>query len=93
VTSFGREGAQEILFFNDAYYGLYEACSRMEQEDGNTREPARQGAFWLDRLEASLFKLARQLPEGHALSAELQMYRDRQKQRFKDLTRKNPAPN
>jgi hypothetical protein len=89
VNAFGPEGAKEILFFNDAYYGLYEACSRMERKDGNTEEPARRGAFWLARLDASLFKLARQLPEGHALPEELRTHRDRQKQRFQELIRKH----
>jgi hypothetical protein len=93
VTSFGQEAAKEILVFNDAYYGLYDICMRMERENGDHAELGRRGAEWLARLEASLLKLNRQLPAGHALPVELQTHRDRQKSRFEGLTRKNSAPN
>ncbi len=93
VTSFGQEGAKEILFFNEAYYGLYDVCMRMEREDGDHEDLGRRGIWWLARLEESLLKLNRQLPANHALPVELHTHRDRQKSRFEGLTRKSSAPN
>jgi hypothetical protein len=93
VTSFGPEGAKEVLFFNEAYYGLYDVCMRMEREDGEQIELSRQGDLWLARLEESLLKLIRLLPDNHSLPVELQTNRDRQKQRFEELIRKSLVPN
>lgn len=93
VTSLGPEGAKEILFFNEAYYGLYGVCMRMEREDADHAELGRRGIWWLARLEESLLSLIRQLPADHALPAELQTHRDRQKQRFEGLVRKSSVPN
>ena len=93
VTSFGREAAKEILSFNEAYYGLYGICMRMERENGDHAELGHRGIGWLDRLEESLLKLNRQLPANHALPVELQTHHDRQKQRFEGLVRKSSVPN
>lgn len=93
VTSFGREAAKEILSFNEAYYGLYEVCMRMEREAGDHAELGFQGVEWLDRIEESFLKLIRRLPANHALPVELQAHRDRQKQRFEGLVRKRSVPN
>jgi len=87
VRTFGPECAREILFFNEAYYGLYEMCMRMEGKDERQAEYGHQGANWLERLNESLLKLNRRLPSGHALLKELAAYRDRQKSRFEELQR------
>jgi hypothetical protein len=93
VTSFGPDSAREVLFFNEAYYGLYDVCMRLERETGDQAELCSQGAEWLARLEESLLKLIRQLPNGHALPVELQTHRNRQKQRFEGLVRDFSIPN
>jgi hypothetical protein len=93
VASFGPDSAREVLFFNEAYYGLYEVCMRLEGGIGDQAELGSQGAEWLARLEESLLKLIRQLPDGHALPVELQTHRDRQKQRFEGLVRNSSVPN
>jgi hypothetical protein len=93
VRAYGHESAVEILFFNDAYYGLYEMCMRMEVKDQRQAEYGRRGAAWLERLDGSWFKLNRLLPAGHALLGELAAYRDRQKSRFEGLTRESSASN
>jgi hypothetical protein len=93
VAAFGPECAREILFFDEAYYGLYDVCMRMEREAGEPGKYGLAGAGWLERLEQSLLKLTRRLPAGHALGKELDAYRDRQKNRFEELIRKYSAPN
>ena len=85
VKAYGPACAREVLFFNEAYYGLYDVCMRMEREDGTKEEYGRLGANWMARLDESLFKLIRQLPAGHALLKELAAHRDRQKSRFEGL--------
>ena len=93
VKAYGPTCAKEILFFNEAYYGLYDVCMRMEREAGGREEYGRRGAIWLERLDESLFNLNRQLPTGHALPRELAAYRDRQKSRFAGLAREGSASN
>jgi hypothetical protein len=87
VRAYGEGCAREILFFNEAYYGLYEICARMEGQAGNPAEYGRRGAAWLQRLDESLLDLTRRLTGGHALVKELAACRDRQKTRFEALTR------
>jgi hypothetical protein len=93
VKAYGPTCAKEVLFFNEAYYGLYDVCMRMEREEGGREEYGRRGAIWLERLDESLFNLTRQLPDGHALLRELAAYRDRQKSRFKGLAQESSASN
>jgi hypothetical protein len=93
LRAYGPACAHEILIFNEAYYGLYDMCMRMEREDGGQEEYGPRGAHWLERLDESLWKLKRQLPAGHALLSELEAHRDRQKNRFEGLIRKSSTPN
>jgi hypothetical protein len=94
VSAYGEGCARELLFFNEAYYGLFETCARMETTAGNRAEHGRRGAVWLERLDESLRNLTRQLPGGHALVEELTACRDRQKRRFDALARADhPASN
>jgi hypothetical protein len=85
VKTYGPACAREVLFFNDAYYGLYEVCMRMEREEGAREKYGRRGGNWLARMNQSLFSLRQQLPSGHSLVRELEGYRDRQKDRFEKL--------
>jgi hypothetical protein len=93
VKAYGPACAKEVLFFNEAYYGLYEVCMRMEREAEGREEYARRGGDRLTRMDQSLSFLQQQLPPGHALVRELEGYRDRQKKRLDDLARKNSSPN
>jgi hypothetical protein len=93
LRAYGPACAHEILIFNEAYYGLYDICMRMEREDGGQEGYGLRGAHWLERLDESLWKLNRQLPAGHALLSELEAHRDRQKNRFEGLIRKSSTPN
>jgi len=37
VKAYGHICAREVLLFNEAYYGLYDVCMRMEREAGGGR--------------------------------------------------------
>ena len=93
VKAYGPTCAKEVLFFNEAYYGLYDVCMRMEREAGGREEYGRQGGAWLARMDQSLSSLQQQLPPGHPLARELEGYRDRQKQRFEGLAGGSSSPN
>ncbi len=93
VNAYGPACAKEVLFFNEAYYGLYEVCMRMEQAEEGREGSARRGRTWLARMDRSLFFLQQQLPPGHALVREIEGYRDRQKQRLEGLSPQDPHSN
>ncbi|MCU0539614.1 MAG: protein O-GlcNAcase, partial [Desulfobacterales bacterium] len=85
LQAYGPECAREILFFNDAYYGVYEACMRRERGEPAVEEWERRGADGLERMEHSLASLRRLLPKAHPLIGELAGCRDRQRERFEKL--------
>jgi len=87
VKAYGPACAKEILFFNEAYYGLYELCMRTEREEEGREECGRRGGAWLTRMNQSLSSLRQHLPPGHPLVSELEGYRDGQKLRLEELVR------
>jgi len=93
VKAYGPTCAKEVLFFNEAYYGLYDVCMRMEREEGGREEYGRRGAIWLTRMDESLLNLQKQMIADHALVKELKEYRDRQKHRWEGWVRGNSNPN
>jgi hypothetical protein len=93
VNAYGPECARELLLFNDAYYGLYDSCMRMEREPGGREAYSREGRAWLMRMDHSLSALRQQLPAGNSLFGELARYRERQKERFERLAAPDSDPN
>jgi len=92
VKAYGPACAKEVLFFNEAYYGLYGVCMRVERGTGGREEAGRPGSAWLAQMDRSLSSLQQQLSSDHALVKELEGYRDRQKQRWEGLLRGNSSP-
>jgi hypothetical protein len=85
--TYGPAGAKELLYFNDAYYGLYQICLRMEA--GGAREDYFQkGRAFLEALDGCLMRIAESPNAGQALLQELEGLRDRQKERFETLAQK-----
>jgi hypothetical protein len=93
TQAYGPACAKEVLSFNEAYYGLYELCMRMEREEEKREEYTRRGGTWLTRMDQSLSFLQQQLPPGHPLVGELEVYRNRQKQRLENLAGETSSPN
>ena len=90
VNAYGTECAREILFFNDAYYGLYEACMWIERQ-GVSESIVRTGEGFAACLKDSLASIRRLLPADHALLRELEDFQTRQKTRFEQLAQRRPA--
>ncbi len=84
VQRYGATTARQLLLFNHAYYGLYDACTRMEKA-GAAGKAARSGARFLKNLEFHLGAVSDTLSGSHPLVKELGGYRDRQRERFEGL--------
>ena len=82
---YGSAGAKELIRFNDAYYGVYEMCLRMENE-GIKDEYIKKGKGFLDDLDNCLLSVSKELPGKKRLLSELKKYRNRQNKRFKKLS-------
>jgi hypothetical protein len=87
VRGYGRDCARWMLLFNDAYYGLYEACMRLEAgaKKGQAAAWAAAGRLSLKDMRRTLGALSGALGAGHPLIGELAAYRDRQQKRFEGL--------
>jgi hypothetical protein len=85
--TYGPEGAKELLYFNDAYYGLYQICLRM-QAAGAREDYIQKGSTFLNALDGGLKRIAESPNTGQALLQELEGLRDRQKRRFEKLAQK-----
>jgi hypothetical protein len=82
---YGPVAAKELLLFNDAYYGLYDMCLRIENMGVRTEE-VKKGVLFLKELTNRLNRLEDLLPEGHRLVKEMSTRRDKQKKRFLNLS-------
>jgi hypothetical protein len=83
---YGSAGAKELIRFNDAYYGVYEMCLRMEN-DSTKNEYIKKGKKFLDDMDNCLLSISKELPGKERLLSELKKFRNRQNKRFKKLTR------
>jgi hypothetical protein len=88
--TYGPVLAEELLRFNDAYYGFYDMFLRMTFEDVKDTH-VKHGKIFLKDLENSLRRISLALTEKQRLLKELQDYRDKQKKRFEGLFRMVPG--
>jgi hypothetical protein len=88
----GSVCAKELLYFNDAYYALYDMCLRMEYR-GAKEELLEKGTMYLEELSKRLNRLGNILPAGHPLVKELSAKRNKQKKRFLRLSQKETLKN
>ncbi len=92
TKTYGPECAQELLYFNDAYYALYDMCLRMEYAGAGEAE-VKNGAVSLRELTSRLQRISVLLPAAHPLPKELAAKRDKQAKRFQRLSRNGPLKN
>ncbi|MFZ0612805.1 MAG: beta-N-acetylglucosaminidase domain-containing protein [Desulfobacterales bacterium] len=83
---YGIECARELVLFNDAYYGIYEICSRMEA-DGATAVFIENGRAFITEMDRRIREISPLLPAVHPLLKELIDLRDRQEKRFANFSR------
>ncbi|MBW2431161.1 MAG: beta-N-acetylglucosaminidase domain-containing protein, partial [Deltaproteobacteria bacterium] len=81
IRTYGPPGAKLLLRYNDAYYGIYEMCLRLENE-GHKPEYIENGKKFLAKMTDYLLKINAALPGQKKLIKELEYYRDKQKKRF-----------
>jgi|WetSurMetagenome_2_1015567.scaffolds.fasta_scaffold22136_1 hypothetical protein len=86
VKAYGPTCAKEVLLFNEAYYGLYQACMRVEGGEIGPEEAGRRGREWAGLVELHLALLRLLLPEGHRLPEELAGHLERQRARLEIYT-------
>lgn len=84
--TYGPAGAQELLHFNDAYYGLYDMCLRMEI-GGAKDEYIKKGEKFISALANRLQRISESSWASQSLLQELENFRDKQKKRFEKLSR------
>jgi hypothetical protein len=82
--TYGRAGARELILFNDAYYGIYEMCLRMEIE-GAKDEYIKAGKNFLDDLDYFLLNISKVLHDKEKLLKELENLWDKLKKRYEKL--------
>ncbi len=85
--TYGKACAKELLYFNDAYYGLYQICLRMEAEKtGNTFTD--KGRTFIEAMSGSLQQIDDAACAGPTLVQELEGLGHRLKKRFEELALK-----
>jgi hypothetical protein len=83
-NAYGKDGARELILFNDAYYGLYQTCYQMENE-GVKDEYIKTGRHFLDDLDNSFRKIMKYLRDQKQILKELDNLRQKQKKRYEKL--------
>ena len=87
--TYGLACAKELLGFNDAYYGLYDMCLRMEI--GGPKEAyIKKGQEFINELANRLQRISKSPMANQPLLQELENFRDKQKKRFEKLSRNSP---
>jgi hypothetical protein len=87
--TYGAACAKELLYFNDAYYGLYQICLRMEAgEAGNTFTD--KGRAFIEAMNDCLQQIDEAGCDGQTLRQELEGLGNRLIKRFENLARKQP---
>jgi hypothetical protein len=84
--TYGTACARQLLVFNDAYFGLYQICLRLQAEDSREAH-IQQGNAFLKAMAGNLKQIDEASCAGQELLQELESLRDRQKRRFEKLTR------
>ncbi len=87
---YGLACARDLLLFNDAYYGLYDVCLRMEVA-GVRDEWITKGKAFLSELTQHLGHVAAQLPPEQPILKEIEVLRKRQAERFNRLCEMAPG--
>ena len=92
IQMYGPGVAKELLHFNDAYYGLYDMCLRIEYMGARVEE-VKKGIMYLDELTNRLNRIGERLPKGHPLVKEMSARRDKQEKRFLKLSQMETLKN
>ena len=81
TKTYGRPVAEQLLRFNDAYYGIYEICLQLKSE-GIKPEYVQTAEKFLRDMRDYLMSISALVPGQTQLLAELGNYLDKQEKRF-----------
>jgi hypothetical protein len=81
TKTYGRPVAEQLLRFNDAYYGVYEMCLRLKSGATN-REYVKNAEKFLAEMREYLRHISAELPGKIQLIEELEHYLDKQEKRL-----------
>jgi hypothetical protein len=87
--TYGPAGAKELLYFNDAYYGLYQICLRMESQ-GKRDAYIRDGEAFIKDMAVRLKRIEEAAYDRQTLQQELEGLGKRLIKRFEDLVPEQP---
>ena len=77
TKTYGRLVAEQLLRFNDAYYGIYEMCLRLKSE-GAKPEYVKNAEKFLEDMRDYLMNISEELPDQTQLLRELEHHLDQQ---------------
>jgi len=90
TKTYGRPAAEQLLRFNDAYYGIYEICLRLKS-DGVKPEYVQNAEKLLEDMRDFLKNISALIPGQTQLLAELEHYLARQEKRLAGSIRRGDA--
>jgi hypothetical protein len=84
TNAYGRPAAEQLLRFNDSYYGIYEMSLRLKSE-GIKPENVKTAEKFLEDMRDYLMNISALLPDQTRLKEELGHYLDQQEKRFAEI--------
>jgi hypothetical protein len=84
TATYGRPAAEQLLRFNDAYYGVFEMCLRLKSEDSKS-EDVNHAEKFLEDMRNYLNNISAELPGQNPLIAELKHYLAQQEKRLAEI--------
>jgi hypothetical protein len=84
IKTYGRAVAEQLLHFNDAYYGIYDMCLRLQSE-GFKPMYLKSAEKYLENMRGYLKSISSLVPGQTQLLAELENYLDKQEKRLADI--------
>jgi len=87
TKTYGRPVAEQLLRFNDAYYGIYAMWLRLKAE-GIKPEYVQNAEKFLENMRDYLMKISVAMPGQTQLLEELEYYLDQQEKRFAGIIKR-----
>ena len=82
TKTFGRSAAEQLMYFNDAFYGFYEVYLRLKSKVPDAAHDKRKAEKYLDDMRKYVRQIAALRPDETQLLLELERYLKKQEKRF-----------
>lgn len=87
TKTYGQGVAEQLVRFNDAYYGIYEMCFRLKLE-GPKPEYVKNAEEYLAEMRKYLTNISAMRPDHTLLLEELKHYLDQQEKRYAGIIKR-----